>query len=97
LTHPLQAAGIVAAVGATGLAPENAPALPEEIAAIEGTAAATGLGDLTVGEVEAIQGVVDEAGRVLNVVGSAANAAWRGSVRIFRLEKVLELRATSTT
>lgn len=36
--NPLQALGIAAAVGATILAPENAPALPEEIAGIEGTA-----------------------------------------------------------
>jgi hypothetical protein len=32
----------------------------------------SGLGDLTRGEVEAIQGIVDQAGRPLEVVGSAA-------------------------
>jgi RHS repeat-associated protein len=36
--NPLQALGIAAAVGATIFAPENLPALPEEIAGIEGTA-----------------------------------------------------------
>lgn len=39
---------------------------------------ATGIGDLTSGEVRQIQGVVDSAGRPLNVVGSAARATRRG-------------------
>ena len=37
--------------------------------------AASGLGDLTVGEVRAIQSVVNQAGRPLEVVGSAARRA----------------------
>lgn len=41
-------------------------------------AAASGLGDLTVDEVEAIQSVVDRAQRPLDVVGSAARGARRG-------------------
>jgi len=44
----------------------------------EGAAMSSGLGDLTRGEVGAIQGVVNKAGRPLNVVGSAANGTRRG-------------------
>jgi hypothetical protein len=40
--------------------------------------AASGLGDLTNGEVAQIQGVVDEAGRPLEVAGLAARGARRG-------------------
>jgi RHS repeat-associated protein len=41
-------------------------------------AAASGLGDLTIGEVRVIQSVVDRARRPLNVVGSAARGTRRG-------------------
>jgi RHS repeat-associated protein len=41
-------------------------------------AAASGLGDLTISEVKAIQSVVDSAQRPLNVVGSAAKGLRRG-------------------
>lgn len=46
----------------------------ELVTALRG-ASASGLGDLTVSEVRAIQAVVNEAGRPLEVVGSAARAA----------------------
>ena len=52
--NPLQTLGIVAAVGATIFAPENAAALPEEIAGIEGTAAAEGI--LESGAASSLQG-----------------------------------------
>lgn len=48
------------------------------IASAVATEGASGLGDLTSGEVGQIQGVVDSAGRPLNVVGSAARGARRG-------------------
>ena len=60
---------------AAGGGPENLVA--DAVVAAEVTAAegASGLGDLTVGEVNQIQSVVDAAGRPLDVVGSAANGA----------------------
>ncbi|MEM6932481.1 MAG: RHS repeat-associated core domain-containing protein, partial [Pseudomonadota bacterium] len=45
---------------------------------VDDSARSSGLGDLTNGEVAAIQGAVDEAGRPLNVVGSAATGDRRG-------------------
>lgn len=47
------------------------------VRAVKGTAA-SGLGDLTKGEVKSIQGVVDQAERPLEVVGSAAKGERRG-------------------
>jgi hypothetical protein len=52
----------------------EAIAIPGAVAA-KGLNAASGLGDLTVAEVKAIQAVVNQAGRPLEVVGSAARGA----------------------
>ncbi|MFC4762436.1 RHS repeat-associated core domain-containing protein [Dyella koreensis] len=48
------------------------------MAVCRGSGAASGLGDLTNAEVDAIQGVVNKAGRPLEIVGSAARGSRRG-------------------
>jgi hypothetical protein len=50
------------------------------IGTLRGARVARGMGDLTVREVKAIQSVVNQAGRPLEVVGSAARGASEGKV-----------------
>ena len=72
----LIAAAAAAVIATDGLAAPEAVELAEAgLADIEGAETASGLGDLTLGEVEQIQNVVDTAGRPLDVVGSAARGA----------------------
>ena len=55
--------------------------------------AASGLGDLTVGEIRAIQSVVDRAQKPLNVVGSAAKGLRRGVGTDFPIGKGIGTRS----
>jgi RHS repeat-associated protein len=64
--------------GGFGLQTLATAGMGEVFSVIRGTMA-SGLGDLTISEVRTIQGVVNEAGRPLGVVGSAARAARTGA------------------
>ncbi len=67
-----------AVAGSTGLVRGGLRALLGTIRTRGAAEGASGLGDLSLAEVRQIQGVVHEAGRPLEVVGSAARGARRG-------------------
>ena len=70
--------GTVGYGGKVGAAVKATLGVVERVAGSLSKNLASGLGDLTRGEAKAIQGVVNQAGRPLDVVGSAASGTRRG-------------------